>query len=118
MVEILSFLYAGVGVMGVVGFIPQILTLVRATGQSKALSLQTWGIWTFGCSVSFLYSVFVLKDAVAMGVLCGNLIGTSSVFFLASYNRFIRFKDEEVVVVHMPKEQHPEQSQYQNLDVA
>ncbi len=92
MLELLSFMYAGVGAMGVAGFVPQIIKLLKATGQSKAISLQTWGIWTFGNSISFLYAIFILKDLTAIAVIGGNLMGTTSVFCLASYNRFIRFR--------------------------
>lgn len=115
MLEFLSLLYAGVGLMGVAGFIPQIIKLATATGQSKAISLQTWSIWSFSGIVSLSYAIFILGDSMAIAVTAGNCTGTIAVLSLASYNRFIRFRDEEIVIVHKPKKQTPEQQDRREL---
>lgn len=118
MIAILSFLYASVGFITLVGYLPQIYALLKANGRSESISLSTWGFWCYTSTVAFLYALFVNGDKSIIFVSVVNAFGCWSILLLASYNRFIRFKDEEIVVVHMPKEQHPEQSQYQNLDVA
>lgn len=104
MLDVLSFLYASVGLIALMGFAPQVLNLLRATGQSKAISISTWVMWSYTATVTLLYVLYVNGDTPLIVVSAINCTGHWLILSLVTYNRYFRFRDEDIVIVHKPKQ--------------
>lgn len=105
MLELITVLYAGVGAIFFIGYLPQIYTLITATGLSKAISLPSWIIWSAGHSIAVLYAIIALGDFVAIAVSFANFMGCALVLMIAVYNRFYRFRNEDIITLHKAKGQ-------------
>ena len=67
-IALITFLYACTGVIGVVAYAPTFKDLFNKIASANPSS---YGLWTFTYSVTFLYTVFVVKDmllSIFMGV--------------------------------------------------
>ncbi len=60
--SIIGTLYSTVGIMVLVGYMPQIIRLWKTHTDCRDISLHSWMIWNYTASVSLLYSVFELPD--------------------------------------------------------
>ena len=56
---IISFLYAGTGIIAIVGYVPTIKDLLR---KKKSANIHSYIIWTLCSGVSFLYALLVISD--------------------------------------------------------
>ena len=95
LVSLITYAYAFVGVTTLVAYIPQIWTLVIATGRSHGLSISAWLVWTFNSAISFAYMLIATGDIMTIAVSFIGFAGTTIVTALAMYNRYIRFADAE-----------------------
>lgn len=59
LLTILSILYAGVGIIVVVGYLPTIRDLRKKVASAN---IHSYMIWTFCAGVTFLYAFFVVSD--------------------------------------------------------
>lgn len=85
--ELFTLIYPIVPLVGMAGFVPQILTLLAMKEAPKSISLLTWYIWTCTWLVSFGYAVFALQDLL-FTLTCGmNLIGHCVIIGLTVYKR-------------------------------
>ena len=63
--ELLTTLYLGNSVIAFLAYMPQCITLWRMlkTGKvNKSVSLATWVMWSWACSVTALYAFFNQDD--------------------------------------------------------
>lgn len=58
-VIILSFLYAGTGVVATIGYIPTILDLIK---KIPSANISSYLIWTSCAFITFLYAFLVISD--------------------------------------------------------
>ncbi|MBT3450506.1 hypothetical protein HN652_01070 [archaeon] len=52
-------LYAVTGVVGILGYIPTIIDLIK---NKSSANIGSYAIWTLCACVSFLYATFVISD--------------------------------------------------------
>lgn len=69
-VGILTILYAFVGILGLMGFVPVIKDVYFH--RKKKASTTTFMIWSFTSFVSFNYGVFVVQDRMFMTIAAIN----------------------------------------------
>ncbi|WP_374338784.1 hypothetical protein [Leeia sp.] len=83
----ITFLYSicGIGLLAV--YIPQALMIWRDQEGARAVSLWSWGVWTFTSLVTLLYAALVVKDLPWVGVSTGHLIGCATVYGLTLLRR-------------------------------
>lgn len=85
--QIFTYLYPVVPLIGLMGFMPQIIRLVKLEQTPDAISLSTWLIWTTTWLISFGYAVYTLQDlmfAITSGM---NLVGHILIIMLTVYKR-------------------------------
>ena len=85
--HIIIVAYTIIGVISLVAYLPQIMTLWRSNSSSKDISLQTWSIWSLNALVSMFYAVFVLQDLIASLVFGVDFLGALCILWLATMNR-------------------------------
>ena len=91
--DIISVLYSTVGVVLLIGFIPQILRLIRTHTDCRDISISTWMIWNYTACVSLIYSIIVLPDLKFALVNAVNVMGVNSIIALTLYKRHIHKKN-------------------------
>ena len=85
--DFFTMLYPIVPLIGIMGFLPQIITLLKADRVPASISLSTWSIWTLTWLISFGYATFALQD-ILFATTCGlNLIGHFAIIGLTVYKR-------------------------------
>lgn len=85
--EFFTLLYPVVPLIGLAGFMPQIITLLRSDKPAHSISVSTWLIWTITWLISFGYAVFALQDilfAITSGM---NLVGHIMIIAITMYKR-------------------------------
>ena len=85
--EFFTFLYPIVPLVGLTGYLPQIITLLKTSESPKSISLSTWLIWTTTWMISFGYAVFSLQDLLFATTSGMNLAGHVLIIALAVYKR-------------------------------
>jgi uncharacterized protein with PQ loop repeat len=77
--SLISFLYSTIGIVIFIGYLPQILSLIRAKNDCRSISLTAWWLWNYVLVVSILYGVYELHDlkfiiASALNCACVNVL--------------------------------------------
>lgn len=76
----ITLLYLTVPVISSIGWVPQIVRLVRNPSLGLGMSLPTWGTWSFTGLVSLLYSIVVVGDIPLIVTMSVNAAGQIVVF--------------------------------------
>ncbi|MDD9912116.1 MAG: hypothetical protein OXR68_03825 [Alphaproteobacteria bacterium] len=92
----LTTAYSLAGGMMLAGFVPQIWSLVIATGRSKAISISTYFIWAISTFISAFYALMVAQDVLIAVIGFGAAFGNTAIIILTVYNRFWRFQGKEI----------------------
>ncbi len=92
--KFLVLAYAGNSIIAMIGYAPQIWKLVKDTTRSENFSLPTWALWVWTTLMTFSYATIVNGDPVFMIVSGAYFLGTSAIFALILYNRFLRQRSE------------------------
>lgn len=77
---IITFLYAGTGVIAIIGYIPTIKDLLR--GKESA-NIHSYTVWTFTSSISFLYALLVISDLLLEIIVGLNLVFCAIILILS-----------------------------------
>ncbi len=64
MENLFTMIYPIVGIIGVLGYIPQIKELLKRDCDTSGISLQSWYMWIFASYVTYGYAQFAVKDAM------------------------------------------------------
>lgn len=87
MQDVISALYTTVPFIVLIGYLPQIISLIRAKSDCKEISILSWLLWNYMTVVSLLYAVFVLHD-LKLSITCMlNVISINIVIGLTLYKR-------------------------------
>lgn len=84
--EIITILYGMVGIIGSIGFLPQIIHLIK-NNTCEGISIKTWLIWTYCSTISIIYALSQTSDHVFQFVTGVNFIGTAIILALALYHK-------------------------------
>lgn len=79
--QILIFAYAGVALVGTVGYIPTIKDLWLH--KKKSANISSYVIWTACSGVTVLYSLFILPDLLFQIVSWLNLVSCAVILLLS-----------------------------------
>lgn len=85
-------LYPLVAVLATVGYLPQIIRLLRAQCPEDKMSLLAWGTWVITYAISLGYGVFHLQDTMYIVVTALGLVCICIICLLLLYNRHVRFR--------------------------
>jgi uncharacterized protein with PQ loop repeat len=85
-IELLTFMYGMVGIISLVGYLPQILELIR-NKTCTSVSIKSWLIWTYTSLVSTGYAFFAISDTALQFVTSVNAMGCIVVLTLAIYRK-------------------------------
>lgn len=66
--------YAVTNSLRIVGYLPQIVAVLRASDRAEAVSLATWAFWTVANMTTTAYSAVILRDYLTMAVFSGNSV--------------------------------------------
>lgn len=86
-VKVIEHLYTLVFFIGLAGYLPQIIQLIRSRSYAEGISLVTWGIWSSTWVISLLYGYLCLADARFCLVAATNLLGNLTIISIVYYNR-------------------------------
>ncbi len=85
--SIIGFLYSLVGVVALIGYTPQIITLWKSKTPSTDVSIPTWLIWLSTWLVSLTYGIVELEDLKFCIIAIINIFGHLMVIGLVFRNR-------------------------------
>ena len=94
---ILTFMYSMVGVVGCIGFMPQIYKLIKATEHSDNMALSTWMVWSVTGAITVAYAFSVVQDSLFTAVAAINCLCTMMILSLGFYNKYFRFGQVRVL---------------------
>ena len=60
LLQFLIILYASVGIVATIGYLPTIKDLWFK--KKKSANIKSYAIWTFCSGITFLYAIFILPD--------------------------------------------------------
>ncbi|USN92524.1 MAG: hypothetical protein H6782_01775 [Candidatus Nomurabacteria bacterium] len=85
MLELITWLYAGNGVIALLAYLPQIKKLVTENSRAVNFSILSWSMWTYSNLVAVLYAIFVVHDHLLTTVVSINLAGCTLVLSLVLF---------------------------------
>src|SRR5262245_46575623 len=85
--EYVAWLYVVTNTLRVFFYAPQIRAVLRAEDGAQALSLATWGFWTFAHLTATMYGAFVIHDSAFCAIFAGNLVCAAAVTLIAARKR-------------------------------
>jgi hypothetical protein len=85
--DFFSLMYPIVPLVGLAGFLPQVITLLRTREAPISISLSTWFVWTMTWVISFGYAAFVLHDVLFAATAGMNIVGHIVIIGLTIYKR-------------------------------
>lgn len=85
--SIIGFLYSLIGVIAIIGYTPQIITLWKSKTQSKDVSIPTWFVWLSTWIISLLYGIIELQDFKFSMIAVINIVGHLAILGLTFRNR-------------------------------
>lgn len=90
--SIIGFLYSLVGVIALIGYMPQIITLWKAKNPCTDVSIPTWLIWISTWIVSLIYGITELGDIKFSMIATINIVGHAIIIGLTLKNRYFYAK--------------------------
>lgn len=79
--------YALTNSLRIVGYLPQIVAVMRASDRAEAVSLATWTFWTVANMTTTAYSAVILEDFLTMAVFSGNSVCCAVVVSIVAWKR-------------------------------
>lgn len=87
MENFLTFAYSFIPLVGMMGYVPQIKTLLLPETRGFSISLSTWFLWLATWIISLGYGVFCLEDFLFSLTSTMNIAGHILVISLVLYKR-------------------------------
>jgi hypothetical protein len=85
--EWVAWLYVVTNSIRVFFYAPQIRAVLKAEDGARAVSIVTWGFWTFAHLTAMLYAWLVIHDGAFCAIFAGNLVCTAAVTLIAARKR-------------------------------
>jgi hypothetical protein len=85
--EIIISTYAMMNSLRIFAYLPQIVTVLRASDRAEAVSLLTWTFWALANIATTAYSAVILKDSLTMVIFAGNSVCCALVAFIVAWKR-------------------------------
>ena len=79
--------YALCNALRLLFYVPQMIAVMRDRCGARAISLATWGFWSFSHAVTAVYCATIAHDWLLAGMMWGNAIGSFAVAALAAVKR-------------------------------
>lgn len=87
LLQLLTACYAVCNAMRLLFYVPQMVAVVRDPSGAHAISLVTWGFWSFSHAVTAVYCHAVANDLLLAGMMWGNAAGCFAVVGLTVMKR-------------------------------
>jgi len=85
-----AWLYVATNSFRVLSYVPQIRAVLKAQDGAAAISITTWGFWTFANATATLYGWLVVQDSAFCAIFIGNLACTAAVTLIAIRRRLAK----------------------------
>ena len=101
--NLLIYSYSFVPIIGLVGYVPQIISLIKMREKLESFPMAMWGLWFAASVISLLYGVFHLQDTLFSITAGSNTIAIAIVMSLATYRLLdlSRFKIDARIYHHI-----------------
>jgi hypothetical protein len=86
-VTLISWIYLVTNTVRIFFYAPQIRAVFKAIDGAAAVSITTWGFWTFANLTAALYGWLVIRDTGFTAIFAGNFLCTGLVTLIASAKR-------------------------------
>jgi uncharacterized protein with PQ loop repeat len=100
---IIKSLYTINGIVALLMYLPQILSILKNKGNTGSISLVTFGGWSIGCAITVLYAWLCVGDRLFTLVALGNMTGCGIVFSLVAAGRLRQPKASKYPAGEMPE---------------
>jgi hypothetical protein len=87
LIVIISFLYAGTGIVAAFGYVPTIIDLIK---NKKGANRESYIIWTIASGVTFLYSLLVIKDLLLEIITGLNFVSCAIILLLTLRIKYMK----------------------------
>lgn len=91
MENVFVILYPLLTINTIIGYLPQIRQLIKATKPTDDISLSSWYLWILGSVIALGYGVFHLQDFMFCLTTSVNMVLMIAVVALVLYNNHLRF---------------------------
>jgi hypothetical protein len=78
LLTIISLLYAGTGIIAIVGYLPTIRDLLH---KKRSANIHSYMIWTAASAITFLYAFLVISDLL-LEIITGLLLALNAIIFI------------------------------------
>ena len=85
--DLIVLLFAACNTARVVSYVPQILCLLRDTGEARAVSLLSWALFTVSNASTVLYSLAILGDGRAALIFTLNAVFCAAIVAILAAKR-------------------------------
>jgi hypothetical protein len=85
--EFIISAYAIMNSLRIFAYLPQIVTVLRASDRAEAVSLLTWTFWTLANIATTAYSAVILEDVLSMVIFAGNSVCCALVVSIVGWKR-------------------------------
>ena len=85
--EIIIGAYAITNSLRIFAYLPQIVTVLRASDRAEAVSLVTWAFWTLANIATTAYTAAILEDFLSTVIFAGNSACCAVVVFIVAWKR-------------------------------
>jgi uncharacterized protein with PQ loop repeat len=86
-ISFLTTLYTLAGIMVLVGYVPQAVSVWKSRTGARDISLSTWSLWTLTSGVGAIYASLVVGDLPYLALCIGNVAGCAAVVTLIILRR-------------------------------
>jgi uncharacterized protein with PQ loop repeat len=100
---LIAQLYAVVGIISLIGYLPQIKLLIISKRAPTEISIKTWTLWTLENVVALAYGIFCLKDFLFCALTALDLICTSTIIILVMHNRYVKYGSQKNLLIAFVK---------------
>lgn len=91
--DLFTVLYPVVPLVGLIGYAPQLLALIKTKRSPESISLSTWYLWTTTWLISLGYAGLVIGDLMLSVTAAMNVAGHAGVIWLTLYKRAIHTEE-------------------------
>ena len=86
-ITLISWIYLITNTVRIFFYAPQIHAVFKASDGASAVSIMTWGFWTFANFTAALYGWFAIHDTDFTAIFVGNFLCTGLVTLIAAVKR-------------------------------
>ncbi|MCK5374948.1 MAG: hypothetical protein KAJ40_06665 [Alphaproteobacteria bacterium] len=105
----IEVLYSLVGGIVAIGYLPQIIKLIKAQIPCHDISLIAWTVWTYTSAISLIYSLYG-QDSVDHNFVFANAVNLTCIMLIVFITLYKRYKYGKATIQIPSPQNHIEET--------